>query len=307
MKMSSTKVNVSPRDGTSHRSVLSGISMLVEFSRAKLISAVTFSAATGYFMFSKQLAWEVLLPVLGVFFLGCGCSGINQIQEAKTDAIMDRTRNRPIPSGRLDIGWAWFWAIMMILTGLYFLASIENNMWLILGLALFSLVWYSAVYTYLKKYSAFAVVPGALLGIVPPLMGWSTAGGVWWDQRILLLLVYFFVWQIPHFWLLMLLRGKEYEQAGLASMTQLFSQEQFYRITFLWLMASAVIGFLVALLGRIDPIWILAILISSVWLVIKSLFFLSPKPRTTQLRPAFIRSIVYTVLLMLFLSLDALI
>jgi len=307
MQVSSTQVGVSSRDGASHRAVPSWIGMILEFSRAKLISAVTFSAATGYFMFSERLAWEVLLPVLGVFFLGCGCSGINQIQEARTDAIMDRTRNRPIPSGRLDVSWAWFWACLMVLAGFYFLASIENHMWLVLGLGVFSLIWYNGVYTYLKGLSAFAVVPGALLGVVPPLIGWSTAGGVWWDQRILLLLVYFFVWQIPHFWLLMLLRGKEYEQAGLRSMTQLFSREQFYRITFLWLMAAAVIGFLVALLGRIDPIWILAILLSSVWLVVKSLFFLSPTPRTTQLRPAFIRSIVYTVLLMLFLSLDALI
>jgi protoheme IX farnesyltransferase len=281
--------------------------LLLELSRAKLSAAVTLSAATGYFMFHEALAWEVLLPVLGVFWLACGCSGLNQVQEARTDAKMERTRNRPIPSGRMSPEVGLFWSGLMILIGLYFLASIDRHRWFILGLAGFTLIWYNVVYTYLKRFSAFAVIPGALLGVVPPLMGWSAAGGVWYDQEIFLVSMFFFVWQIPHFWLLMLRCGSEYESAGLGSITTLFSPSQFYRITFVWMIAAAVVGYLVALLSGAARVWVLAVLISSVWLIWTSLYFLGGQPKPARLRGAFMRSIIYTVLLMVFLSLDALI
>jgi len=285
---------------------LSWALLIAEFARARLVSAVTLSAATGYFMFSERVEAAVLLPVIGVFFLGCGCSAVNQIQEARTDGRMDRTKNRPIPTGKLDLPTGWFIAILMLLAGFCFLASIEHHTYLILGLGLFTLIWYHGVYTYLKIVTPFAVIPGALLGVIPPLIGWCAAGGVWNDPLILLVAFYFFVWQVPHFWLLMLLRGKEYESAGLRSMTDIFDQRQFYRITFIWLVAAAVTGYFIALFAMLAPWWSLAILISSIWLVTKSLYFLRPHPQSTKLRPAFLRSIVYTVLLMLFLSLDAL-
>ena len=293
--------NASARTG-----VLSWVLLISEFTRVRLVSVITLSTATGYFMFSEKIEGAVLLPIIGVFFLGCGCSAVNQIQEARTDGRMERTKHRPIPTGKLDLPIGWFLAILMLLAGFYFLASIDHHTYLILGLGLFTLVWYHGVYTYLKIVTPFAVIPGALLGVIPPLVGWCAAGGMWNDPLILLVAFYFFVWQVPHFWLLMLLRGKEYERAGLRSMTDIFDQRQFYRITFIWLVAAAVVGYFIAVFGMLAPWWSLAILISSIWLVTKSLFFLRPHPHSTMLRPAFLRSIFYTLLLMLFLSLNAL-
>jgi len=280
--------------------------LIVELSRAKLVSAVTLSAAMGYFLFSGQADWLVGLLVLGVFFLGCGCSAVNQIQEAKTDAKMARTKDRPIPSGQLNVTTAWFISLLLLLIGLYCLASIQTHMVVILSLAGFALIWYNGVYTYLKSVTALAVIPGAVLGAIPPVMGWCAAGGVWWDMNILMVAGYFFVWQIPHFWLLMLMRGKEYEEAGLRSMTQLFSARQFYRIIFVWLFAAAAMGFYVALFRSTHWIWLLGILLSSIWLVLKSLFLLKPSPDVTRFRPAFFYCIIYNVLVMIFLSVDAL-
>jgi protoheme IX farnesyltransferase len=280
--------------------------LVVEFSRAKLVSAVTLSGAMGYFLFSGQVDWLVGLLVLGIFFLGCGCSALNQIQEGKTDALMERTKNRPIPSGQLDVATGWFITLLLLFLGLYCLASIKTHMVVILFLAGFTLIWYNGVYTYLKSVTALAVIPGAVLGAIPPVMGCAAAGGVWWDMNILMVAGYFFVWQIPHFWLLMLMRGKEYEEAGLRSMTQLFSARQFYRIIFVWLFAAAAMGFYVALFRSTHWIWLSGILLSSIWLVLKSTFLLKASPDPSRFRPAFYNCIIYNVLVMLFLSIDAL-
>ena len=235
--------------------LLSRLALVLEFSRARLVSAVTLSAAMGYVLFDGTVDWLVGLVVLGVFFLGCGCSALNQIQEAKTDAKMDRTKNRPIPSGRLDVPTGWFISLLLLFVGFYFLASIDNHTTIILSLAGFTLLWYNGIYTYLKTVTALAVIPGAVLGAIPPIIGWCAAGGFWWDRDILMVATYFFVWQIPHFWLLMLMRGKEYEAAGLATMTQIFSARQFHRIIFVWLFATAAMGFYVALFRSTQWLW----------------------------------------------------
>lgn len=285
----------------------SRMGILIEFSRARLVAAVTLSGALGYVLFrGRQLELSFVFVILGVLFLGCGCSALNQIQEARTDAIMARTRNRPLPAGQLSLGQGWFVTMALLFAGFYFLACIERYTTSILGLGLFSLVWYNGVYTYLKGVTSLAVFPGAVLGAIPPLMGWCAAGGFWHDRTIWMVAFYFFIWQIPHFWLLMLLRGREYEQAGLKSVTEIFSMEQLGRIIFVWLAITALIGFFTAHFTDTAIPWCLAILIASGWLVGRSLFFLKGQWPTTQLRPAFLRCIYYNILFMLFMALDAL-
>ncbi len=293
-------------DAQKSKGMIYWLKMIMELGRAKLVIAVTLSGVMGYFLFAKRFDWEVLLPILGIFWLGCGCSALNQIQEIKTDAIMTRTRNRPLPSGRMELAVGWFWTLVMIFTGVYFLASIEHHTYVILLMALFTLIWYNGFYTYLKGVSAFAVIPGALLGVIPPMIGWCAAGGMWWDANIMMVAVYFFVWQIPHFWLLMMMRGNEYENAGLASITKVFSTEQFYRITFVWLVATALLGFCTAFYLQAKLPWMIAIVISSVWLIVGSLDFLRGKAESKSLKPAFLRCVFYNVLFMLFLTIDAL-
>lgn len=287
------------------KSISSRAAILVEFGRAKLVAAVTLSAVMGYILFKGHADWALLLPVLGVFFLGCGCSAINQIQEVRSDAKMARTRNRPLPAGQLDTPTAWFISLVLLFVGIYFLATIEHHTYIILALAIFTIFWYNGVYTYLKTVTALAVIPGALLGAIPPIIGWCAAGGIWWDMHILMVATYFFVWQVPHFWLLMLLRAKEYEQAGLRTMTQIFSPSQFYRIIFIWLFATVALGFYVALFGGAQPLWLLAVLLISIWLMTKSSFLLGVNPQHEKFRPMFFYCILYNVLLMLFLSIDA--
>jgi protoheme IX farnesyltransferase len=281
--------------------------IIISFSRVRLCLAVTLSALTGYIMFTGYFTVEMIYLCLGVLLLGCGCSALNQIQEAKTDGMMTRTKNRPIPTGQLTLPMAWFLATMMILCGLYFLACLSHHVNLILLLSAFTLVWYNVIYTYMKKWSAYAVFPGAALGVIPPLMGWLAAGGVWYDKTIVLLSIYFFVWQIPHFWMLLVMHGNDYENAGLKTMTSIFNKTQFNRLTFVWLMASALIGFLMALFQGMHYCWTIGILLSSIWLVYTSAkFFLANAPEPL-LKKAFLRTVIYNMLIMLFITLNALI
>ena len=279
------------------------VGKLLEFTRFKLVAAVTLSTVMGYALFGMGIGWPVLWPTFGVLLLGCGCSALNQIQEVHTDGQMARTRNRPMPQGQFSTGAAWLISVGLIFAGWYCLASIDRHSGVILALGVFTPLWYNGVYTYLKKVTYLAVFPGAVLGAIPPVSGWCAAGGVIWDLKIMFVALYFFVWQVPHFWLLMLLRGKEYEQAGLKSITGKFAEPQLGRIIFAWLMATGCLGFLTGLYINIDSIWLLGILLCSVWFVLKSLFLLNISSYRNRWREAFLNCIIYNILFMAFMVL----
>ena len=86
--------------------------------------------------------------------------------------------------------------------------------------------WYNAVYTPLKKVFSLAIIPGSLVGALPPLAGWVAAGGDILDPKIILISSFFFVWQIPHFWILLLIYGKDYDKGGFPTLTNVFSERQ---------------------------------------------------------------------------------
>jgi heme o synthase len=107
---------------------------------------------------------------------------------------------------------------------------------------LLNLIWYNGIYTPLKKINPLAIIPGSLVGSIPPAVGWTAAGGNILDPQIIILSFFFFIWQIPHFWLLLLIFGKDYENAGFPTLMQIFSSDQLARITFIWIVATVVTG-----------------------------------------------------------------
>ncbi|MDD4890981.1 MAG: UbiA family prenyltransferase [Phycisphaerae bacterium] len=231
---------------------------------------VTLSTATGYLLAAGRLTPAICQPVLGVFLLASGAAALNQCQDAPLDALMPRTRRRPIPSGRLDRAAAAFIAALLALLGLYVLVRLPGRSMPMLALGCFALAWYNGLYALLKRVTAFAVVPGALIGAVGPLIGWIAAGGSPRDPLILAVAAFFFVWQIPHFWLLMLLYGHEYAAAHLPTPTTLFSRPQLARITFMWTAAAAAAAILLPVLARsrLPAACSLALVANSIWLVL---------------------------------------
>ncbi len=231
------------------------------------ISLLSSLSATMGFLLAAGPEWEVF-PALfaGVFLLSCGACALNQYQERDADALMDRTSGRPIPSGRIAPGRALGLSFLLILSGEVLLLFTGNAAGALLGVA--AVCWYNILYTRLKKVSAFAVVPGALVGCLPPVMGWAAGGGTLSDPRLAVLAFFFFMWQVPHFWLHLLTYGKEYAEAGIPCLTDIFSAVQLERLTFQWLSATAVSSLLLGLCGLLQsPVSKIGLLASALWLV----------------------------------------
>jgi protoheme IX farnesyltransferase len=278
------------------------LKILSELTKIRITSFVTITAVFGYICFNTELSLNLLNAVLGILLLACGSAVINHIQEHSTDALMERTRNRPIPSNRISVRGASVISIFLIVIGS---AILLLNGFVPLILGLLNLFWYNVVYTPLKKISQIAIIPGSLVGAIPPAIGWTSAGGNIFDPQILIISFFFFIWQIPHFWLLLLMLGKDYEQAGFPSLTQVFNSKQLSRITFVWIIATVVTSLLIPFFGIVkNPVIFISLLAAGIWLTWNASKFLKDKEQKMNFRFAFREINIFALLVMLIISLD---
>ena len=277
----------------------------LELGKVRITSFVSLTTSLGYILFSGKIDLGIILPTFGVFLLASGASCINHLQEQKFDAAMDRTKGRPLPSGRIDSISTLLLGINVLLFGsliLYYSSNLESLM-----LGWLAVLWYNAFYTPLKRKFALAVVPGALIGAIPPVIGWAAAGGNPLDTKILIVALFFFIWQVPHFWLLLLLHGKDYEQAGFPTLTRLFSSLQVSRITFVWIAALAFSCVLIPLANiSTQPFTPVLLFLSALWLIFESRGILNSYIEKVIFRKAFIRINVFVLLVVLLISIDKL-
>ena len=228
------------------------IKVFFSLLKFKVSLAVTFTAVTGFLISSGQFDLTILFLMAGVFLIAGGASAFNQIIERKEDAQMERTMNRPLPSGRITSYNALWIAFLVSIAGsliLYFYYG-----WIPSLLSIFNLLWYVLIYTRLKKISPFAVIPGALTGAVPAFIGWTAAGENIFDQRIILIGFFLFIWQIPHFWLLLLKYNDQYVKAGYPSIHNTLSKDSFKKITLVWIVATSVVSLMFPVLNVIHSI-----------------------------------------------------
>ena len=200
---------------------------------------VALTGFLGYFLYQPLLDLNALYTVFGIFLLSMGSNALNQIQERHTDARMKRTEGRPIPAGVISVSRAILFATGSALLGTALLMLTGAP--LAAGIGVFTMLWYNLVYTPLKRITAFAVLPGALVGALPPLIGWTAAGGIPWDMQIITVAFLLFVGQMPHYWLLLLKIGNEFHEAGLPVITSLFDPRQIRNLSFIWIAATGVI------------------------------------------------------------------
>jgi protoheme IX farnesyltransferase len=144
--------------------------------------------------------------------LAASAAILNMWMERDTDALMKRTSQRPLPAGNLTERQA-FWA-GQVLTLISLLALAVATNWLTTALGLLTWVSYLLIYTPMKRVSSLAILAGAIPGALPPVMGWTAAGGSVNATAIALFLL-MFVWQVPHFLSIAALYGEDYEKAGL--------------------------------------------------------------------------------------------
>lgn len=286
--------------------VTSKISILLELVKFRITVLVSFTTALGYFLASTKLGFAFVYPVVGIFLLACSSAALNQYQEVNTDMMMERTKNRPIPSGKISRNNVLIISVVLLLAGTSILFFKTNFGALFTGLLTF--YWYNAVYTPLKKKTALAIVPGSLVGALPPVAGWLAAGGNLLDLKIGIVALYFFVWQIPHFWLLLLLYGNDFKKGGFPVLTDLYSETFIKRITFVLLVATLLIGIAIPYIGTgLYLTTQVVIIASSVLMFFVALSFLRNRNiERKDIVKTFVSINLYTLTLITILSADKL-
>ena len=185
---------------------------IAQLFKLRLALLVVFSACMGYLFADVHItAIDLVMLSIGGMLVTGASNGMNQILERKQDAVMHRTQQRPIPSGIMSSGAAWFISIMAGVAGLAILYLGFHAMAFWLGLG--ALVSYAFVYTPLKKHSAFAVFIGAFPGAIPPMLGYVAATEVF-DLAGGLLFLTQFIWQFPHFWAIAWVLEEDYNRVG---------------------------------------------------------------------------------------------
>lgn len=235
------------------------IRLFLEVTKFRLSAAVTLSAVLTFILVRGENVMQMVWSVLAVLLLALGVSALNQYQERESDAKMTRTKRRPIPSGRITPSQVLALSMALILIAMFLIHNELGNVGLILFL--FVPLWYNGLYTYLKPHSAFTVVPGGLLGVVPPAIGWLAAGRSLVEPEFLALGMLFFVWQVPHFWLLMAKHDEDYRRGGFPTATEVFGEEGFRPVLFVWWTFTILCGIFAMLIFGIHNQAVIALLV----------------------------------------------
>lgn len=212
------------------------IGIFLRLVKYKLSLTVTFSALTGCFLTGKADAITVAVVFAGVLLLAFGSAALNQVQERETDLLMERTKNRPLPSSEISPLAALSISLILMFSGLLLLLL---RGWIPTLLGLFTVILYNFIYTPLKRLSALSIIPGALVGAVCPLIGWASSNTTLFHPLALLLAIFVFLWQIPHFYLLLLQYSSDYKKAGFPGIFDLISIGRIKVLVFAWIVLTS--------------------------------------------------------------------
>lgn len=184
-------------------------------SKPRVVALIVFCAVIGMFLATPGFVrLDILLAgTIGIWFVAGAAAAVNCLVEQKIDALMARTRGRPLPRGQVTSNETLLFAGVVGGVGLWVLYNLVNplTMWLTFG----TFVGYAIIYTViLKPLTPQNIVIGGLSGAMPPLLGWTAVTGEVAPEALLLVLI-IFAWTPPHFWALALYRTEEYAKAGL--------------------------------------------------------------------------------------------
>ena len=182
-----------------------------QLTKVGLSLSVVFSSVAGYLLAAQTIDYKtiILLSIGGYCVVGAS-NAFNQIIEKGPDAIMERTKNRPVPTGRMSVNIAMTIAISLLVIGLLMLLNINGKTALFGAISVFL---YTSAYTPLKPVTPLSVFVGAIPGAIPFMLGWVAATGQFGVEAGVLFMIQFF-WQFPHFWAIGWLQFDEYKKAG---------------------------------------------------------------------------------------------
>lgn len=220
-----------------------------------IAAAVGISAAAGHILAAGAFGTGSFLVFAGTFCLTASVSIINQIQEKDRDRRMARTRERLLASGRLDDRTAWIMAAACVLGSVLLLWS--GLGWHAGVIAMLVIGLYNGLYTPLKPRTLWAMIPGAACGALPFWIGWLAGGGRWNAAMPVYFFCVYFLWQMPHFWMLAEMHVDEYAAAGFVVPAVRFSPPARVVIPKVWATAVAVTGGMLPLMTRLPDALVL--------------------------------------------------
>jgi len=270
---------------------------LVMLTKARLTTLVLMTTAFGFaFGSGRGMDWFLFFRVMfGTAFVAASASVLNQFIERKVDRLMGRTKDRPLPAGRMYPGTALGLGVLLGVAGLIYLQNRVSP--LCAGLAGGTLATYVGLYTPLKRKSAWCVTLGAISGAIPPVIGWAAATGSLGRGAWILFGILFF-WQMPHFLSLAWMYRDEYAQAGFCMLRRGdVAGIKAATESVLCAVALTAVTVLPAFLGMAHPIYAAAALGCDGWLLVCAVQFLLDRHRASA-RRLFLASILYLPLVM---------
>jgi len=192
--------------------ILMNIKLFFELIKFRLSFLVTFSSVFGFLLSSNYINYfSLFILIISGFFITGSSIINNQIIEKDSDKLMNRTKNRPLPTNKISSRNALFISLALCITGLILMVLFLNKLTALLSF--FSLIIYTFLYTPLKKIGPIAVFVGAIPGALPPLIGWAASTN---DISLEALIIFSiqFIWQFPHFWAIAWVSDDDYKRAG---------------------------------------------------------------------------------------------
>ena len=182
-----------------------------EITKVRLAVSVVFSSLAGFLLGADSInVTHLVLLALGGYCMVGASNAYNQVIEKDLDSLMNRTKNRPIPAGRMSVTMAMVIAVCMTLMGILVLYQINAKTALFGAISIFL---YTSVYTPLKTITPLAVFVGAIPGAIPFMLGWVAATNEFGIEPGTLFMIQFF-WQFPHFWALGWMLHDDYSRGG---------------------------------------------------------------------------------------------
>ena len=270
---------------------------LVELVKARLTLLVLLTTAVGFYLGAEgPINFVALLhTVFGTAAAAAGAAALNQWWEYNLDALMERTRSRPVPAGRMRPRDAVILGSALSIFGVAYLAFVSNA--LSAALAAITIIIYIFAYTPLKRVSTFNTALGAVPGALPPMIGWAAARGTLNAGAWTLFAILFF-WQLPHFFAIAWMYRDDYARAGfqMISSDDRTGERSASQSVFFCMLLFVVAG-LPAFLGIATVFYLLAELILGAVFVAVAMRFLKTRTRVDA-RRLFITSIIYLPLLL---------
>jgi protoheme IX farnesyltransferase len=193
-------------------SLVTKVKVYAAFTKMRLASLVVFSAVVSYMYAAPVISlWTLMILSLGGFLVTGASNGMNQIIEKDFDKLMDRTSNRPIPSGQMSVMEGLMVVAVTGVLGIFLLWYFLNPLSGLLGAL--AMLMYAGIYTPLKRKTSWAVIVGAFPGAIPPLLGYVAVTGKFGLIPGILFIIQF-AWQLPHFWSIAWKLDDDYKRGG---------------------------------------------------------------------------------------------